>query len=149
MREALGRLRECMGFAVGNQMIASNPCLIVEVPWTYKKAKEEIALTQEEQNTLLNEVEDSWYKEMFYFMCLTGVRVGELGGLQWSDIDFYLPVIDVYKRQVGGVPAKPIRKRFDEKVIEELLRIKWWDWTEEKIARNIENIKNGCIERLK
>ena len=88
MREALGRLRECMEFAVGNQMIASNPCLIVEVPWTYKKAKEEIALTQEEQNTLLNEVEDSWYKEMFYFMCLTGVRVGELGGLQWSDIDF-------------------------------------------------------------
>ena len=88
MREALGRLRECMEFAVGNQMIASNPCLIGEVPWTYKKAKEEIALTQEEQNTLLNEVEDSWYKEMFYFMCLTGVRVGELGGLQWSDIDF-------------------------------------------------------------
>ena len=88
MREALGRLRGCMEFAVGNQMIASNPCLIVEVPWTYKKAKEEIALTQEEQNTLLNEVEDSWYKEMFYFMCLTGVRVGELGGLQWSDIDF-------------------------------------------------------------
>ena len=88
MREALGRLRECMEFAVGNQMITSNPCLIVEVPWTYKKAKEEIALTQEEQNTLLNEVEDSWYKEMFYFMCLTGVRVGELGGLQWSDIDF-------------------------------------------------------------
>lgn len=88
MREALGRLRECMEFAVGNQMITSNPCLIVEVPWTYKKAKEEIALTQEEQNALLNEVEDSWYKEMFYFMCLTGVRVGELGGLQWSDIDF-------------------------------------------------------------
>lgn len=50
---------------------------------------------------------------------------------------------------VGGVPAKPIRKRFDEKVIKELLKIKWWDWTEEKIARNIENIKIGCIERLK
>lgn len=88
MREALGRLRECMEFAVGNQLISSNPCLIVEVPWTYKKSKEEIALTQEEQNALLIEVEDSWYKEMFYFMCLTGVRVGELGGLKWSDIDF-------------------------------------------------------------
>lgn len=50
---------------------------------------------------------------------------------------------------VGGVPAKPIRKRFDEKVIKELLKIKWWDWTEEKIARNIENIKTGCIEQLK
>ena len=88
MRDALGRLRECLEFAVGNQMIKVNPCLIVEVPWTYKVSKEEIALTQEEQNALLDEVEDSWYKEMFYFMCLTGVRVGELGGLQWKDIDF-------------------------------------------------------------
>lgn len=93
MREALGRLRECMEFALGNQLITFNPCLIVEVPWTFTKAKEEIALTQEEQNALLNEVENSWYKEMFYFMCLTGVRVGELGGLKWSDIDFDKKVI--------------------------------------------------------
>ena len=48
MREALGRLRECMEFAVGNQLISANPCLIVEVPWTYKQSKEEIALTQED-----------------------------------------------------------------------------------------------------
>ena len=95
MREALGRLRECLEFALGNQLISVNPCLIVEVPWTYKKAKEEIALTQEEQNALLNEVEDSWYKEMFYFMCLTGVRVGELGGLKWSDINFEKKVIGI------------------------------------------------------
>lgn len=93
MREALGRLRECMEFAIGNQLITYNPCLIVEVPWTYKQSKEEIALTQDEQNTLLDEVEDSWYKEMFYFMCLTGVRVGELGGLKWEDIDFERKVI--------------------------------------------------------
>ena len=93
MREALGRLRECMEFALGSQLISNNPCLIVEVPWTYKRSKEEIALTQEEQNALLDEVEDSWYKEMFYFMCLTGVRVGELGGLKWSDIDFDKKVI--------------------------------------------------------
>ena len=74
-------------------MIAVNLCLIVEVPWTYRKAKEEIALTQEEQDVLLNEVEDSWYREMFYFMCLTGVRVGELGGLKWCDIDMDKQVI--------------------------------------------------------
>lgn len=95
MREALGRLRECLEFAVGNQYISSNPCLIVEVPWTFKKAKEEIALTQEEQNMVLNEVEDSWYKELFYFMFLTGVRVGELGGLKWSDIDYEKEIISI------------------------------------------------------
>lgn len=95
MREALGRLRECMEYAVGNQLISINPCLIVEVPWTFKRAKEEIALTQEEQNAILDEVDDSWYKEMFYFMCLTGVRVGELGRLKWEDIDFKRKVISI------------------------------------------------------
>lgn len=76
-------------------MIKVNPCLIVEVPWTFKQSKEEIALTQEEQDNFLSEMEDSWYKEMFYFMCLTGVRVGELGGMKWSDIDFKKKVVHV------------------------------------------------------
>ncbi len=67
----------------------------IEVPWTFKQSKEEIALTQEEQDNFLSEKEDSWYKEMFYFMCLTGVRVGELGGMKWSDIDFKKKVVHV------------------------------------------------------
>ena len=95
LREALGRLRECLDFALGNQLIKVNPCLIVEVPWTFKQSKEEIALTQTEQDDFLTEMEDSWYKEMFYFMCLTGVRVGELGGIKWSDIDFKKKIIHV------------------------------------------------------
>lgn len=39
---------------------------------------------------------------------------------------------------VGGVPAKPIRKRFDDQLIEILLKVKWWDWSEEEIDENIE-----------
>ena len=95
MREALGRLRECLEFALGSQIISVNPCLIVTVPWTYKRAKEEIALTQEEQNAILEDAETGWYKEMFYFMFLTGVRVGELGGLKWTDIDFKKKTISI------------------------------------------------------
>lgn len=34
---------------------------------------------------------------------------------------------------VGGVPAKPIRKRFDDVTIARLLKLKWWDWSEERI----------------
>ena len=30
---------------------------------------------------------DFWYKEMFYFPCLTGVRVEELGALRWENIN--------------------------------------------------------------
>lgn len=49
---------------------------------------------------------------------------------------------------VGGVPAKPIRKRFDNETLEELLKIRWWDWPEEKIARNITAIQSGCLNQL-
>lgn len=37
---------------------------------------------------------------------------------------------------VGGNPAKPIRKRFSEQEIASLLRIKWWDWPDEKVRDN-------------
>lgn len=50
---------------------------------------------------------------------------------------------------VGGVPAKLIRKRFSEDVISCLLEIRWWDWSKERIAENINAIQSGCIEQLK
>lgn len=50
---------------------------------------------------------------------------------------------------VGGVPAKPIKRRFSEETISELLEIQWWNWSKEKIAKNIDAIQNGNIEQLK
>lgn len=50
---------------------------------------------------------------------------------------------------VGGVPAKPIRKRFSDEVIAQLLEIKWWDWPYDKIKENISAIQSGNIKELK
>lgn len=50
---------------------------------------------------------------------------------------------------VGGVPAKPIRRRFSEETISALLEIQWWNWSEKRIARNIGAIQSGNIEQLK
>lgn len=50
---------------------------------------------------------------------------------------------------VGGVPAKPIKKRFSEETISALLEIQWWNWSEERIVRNIGAIQSGNIEQLK
>lgn len=50
---------------------------------------------------------------------------------------------------VGGIPAKPIRKRFSEETISALLALKWWDWPKEKIAQKIEAIQSGCAEQLR
>lgn len=50
---------------------------------------------------------------------------------------------------VGGVPARPIRKRFDDTVIEALLALRWWDWPEARIAANLEAIQSGRLDRLR
>ena len=36
---------------------------------------------------------------------------------------------------VAGVPAKKLRNRFDTETINELLKIKWWDWPDEQIKQ--------------
>ena len=50
---------------------------------------------------------------------------------------------------VGGVPARPIRRRFSDSEIDQLLELNWWDWPEEKIARSIGVIQSGDLEGLK
>ena len=49
---------------------------------------------------------------------------------------------------VGGVPARPIRKRFDEKTIEKLEALRWWDWDEEKLRRSLPAIQAGDLAGL-
>ena len=50
---------------------------------------------------------------------------------------------------VGGVPARPIRRRFSDSEIDQLLELKWWDWPEEKIAANLNAIQSGDLEGLR
>lgn len=89
MRDALGRVRECLELAKNNRIIPINPCFDITVPWENHQVERRF-LTVDEQNTFLKkaETECCWYKEMFYIMFLTGMRVGEVGGLQWEDVDF-------------------------------------------------------------
>mgnify|MGYP004530529031 FL=1 len=50
---------------------------------------------------------------------------------------------------VGGIPAKPIRKRFSDEVISKLLELQWWNWPENRIKENIDVIQSGRIKDLK
>ena len=49
---------------------------------------------------------------------------------------------------VGGVPARPIRKRFDEKTIAALEALRWWDWDEEKLRCSLPAIQAGDLAGL-
>lgn len=63
---------------------------------------------------------------------LAGVEVGDgailaAGSVVTKNIEPYTIV--------AGNPAKPIRKRFSGKIIEELLLLKWWDLPEDQILK--------------
>ena len=47
-----------------------------------------------------------------------------------------------------GVPAKSIKKRFSDETISSLLSIQWWNWSKEKISKNIKAIQAGKIDEL-
>lgn len=49
----------------------------------------------------------------------------------------------------GGVPARIIKYRFDEETINELLAIKWWNWSIEKIKNNWNVLSYGTVKDVK
>ncbi len=50
---------------------------------------------------------------------------------------------------VGGNPARPIRKRFNQDLIDLLQKIEWWNWTAEKITDNLEVLVSNDEKMLR
>ena len=50
---------------------------------------------------------------------------------------------------VGGVPARHIRRRFDEETIARLMALRWWEWPYERIKENLPAIQSGRMDELK
>ena len=49
---------------------------------------------------------------------------------------------------VGGVPARAIRKRFDDEVAASLQRIAWWDWPNDLIFERLADFRSEAIEEF-
>lgn len=49
---------------------------------------------------------------------------------------------------VAGNPAKVIKYRFDQAVIDTLLKVAWWDWSAEKITQHLEAIVGNDLHAL-
>ena len=49
---------------------------------------------------------------------------------------------------MGGVPARPIRKRYDEETIQRLLALRWWDFPPEQMRKCLDALGQGDLQAL-
>lgn len=80
--------------AVINDMLYKNPVRGLKMPKTQEKEKKKV-LTATEQEKLLESAKDNYYYDLIVFALNTGMRIGEITGLKWSDIDYQENVIKV------------------------------------------------------
>lgn len=72
--------------AVKSGLITKNPCSGVVIP--REKKKEPRVLTMYEQTLFLQAIQGDFYETLYLLALFTGLRIGEVTGLTWDDIDF-------------------------------------------------------------
>ncbi|MBE6081510.1 MAG: site-specific integrase [Tissierellaceae bacterium] len=86
----------CMKRAKMNKLRADNPCDDIELP-EGKPKKKIVVFTQEQQLKFLNIIDGHQYQVAFLTLISTGMRVGELLGLTWDNINFGKCTITIEK----------------------------------------------------
>ena len=96
-------LQQVFQYAVDDDMLRKNPCtnVLKEIKNSYSNLKslKKEALTLREEVNFLKYLHDNgecqrWFPT-FFIMANTGLRVGELTGLRWQDVDLENGFIDV------------------------------------------------------
>ena len=92
-----GLISSILATAVQWQVIFSNPCDRVKPPKVGKPDPKYLDEVQAREMIELLQDEDTQFRVMVELIMFTGLRRGELLGLEWSDIDFENGIITVNK----------------------------------------------------
>lgn len=79
--------------AIKNDILTKNPCVGAVLPKETKK--EPRVMTRQEQKVFMEILKDNFYEAICLLALSTGLRIGELTALKWSDIDFKHHIIRV------------------------------------------------------
>lgn len=85
--------------ALKNKIIRENPVPLATLPKA-EEHKEPRVMTVNEQKQFLEYAKDSYIHDMFELALSTGMRSGELRGLEWKNVDLKNKVIHVYRTLV-------------------------------------------------
>ena len=88
------RLKPCLGEAEKQGYIQKNYCKMVTLPKDNNKKKIQV-LTQQQQKLFIEAIKGHKLEVLFLIALGTGLRLGELLGLKWSDIDFNTGILTV------------------------------------------------------
>ena len=96
IRSIHAHCRAALDKAVAEKLIRQNPAIGCKLP--PKKTPEVKMLTPEAMQKLLYQAQIEGFYEMFMLDLATGLRRGEIVGLQWKDIDFETGELSVTKQ---------------------------------------------------
>ena len=88
------RLKPCLGEAEKQGYIQKNYCKMVTLPKDNNKKTIQV-LTQQQQKLFIEAIKGHKLEMLFLIALGTGLRLGELLGLKWSDIDFNTGILTV------------------------------------------------------
>ena len=87
IKQINSKLKTCLDSAEKNNYIEKNYCKLVEIPTDTKDKKIEV-FSMDQQKQFAETVKGHKLELLFLTALCTGLRIGEISGLKWSDIDF-------------------------------------------------------------